>query len=172
MAQTAQQNIPKDKFLVIAVNLLHRQFIAGGRTASKRLYREVYDGRVVPVTAVKMEDGATVRFRCSLDHSEFEGHLNFSAFRTSLSTLLGNLARALQERREVTVFSVEQRPQSVMFGITGVTVEDSKPNVMVLGADTDVQGGGVTLKLMYLDPAQFAPGEASTVAGSGSTAAR
>jgi hypothetical protein len=156
MPQTAQQTIPKDQFLVIAINLLHRQFIAAGRTQAKRLYRDIQEGRTVPITTVRMEDGSTVAFRLSLDHSEFAGHLNFGAFRGGLSVLLGNISRALQDKREVTVFSIEQRPESVLFGITGVTVDGERTSVMVLGADTAGQVGVVTLRLMYLDPAQFA----------------
>ena len=156
MSQSAQQTIPKEKFLVIAVNLLHRHFIAGGRPQAKRLYREIVEGRLAGLTTVKMEDDSTVRFSLSLDHSEFAGHPNFGAFRGGLGVLLGNLARALQDRRDITVFSVEQRPESVLFGITGVTVEGDRTSVMVLGADTGGQAGTVTLRLMYLDPAQFA----------------
>lgn len=156
MSQPAKQTIPKEKFLVIAVNLLHRQFIAAGRAQAKRLYREIREGKLVPLTTVKMEDDSTVRFRLSLDHSEFGGHLNFGAFRGGLSVLLGNLARALQDQRDITVFNVQQRPESVLFGITGVTMEGDRTSVMVLGADTHGQAGVVTLRLMYLDPAQFA----------------
>ncbi|MEE4145981.1 MAG: hypothetical protein V2I26_14345 [Halieaceae bacterium] len=156
MSQPAQQTIPKEKFLVLAVNLLHRYFIAGGRAQAKRLYREIREGKLVPLTSVKMEDDSTVRFSLSLDHSEFGGHLNFGAFRGGLSVLLGNLARALQDRQDITVFSVEQRQESVLFGITGVTVDGDRTSVMVLGADTQGQAGFVTLRLMYLDPAQFA----------------
>ncbi len=155
MAQNRQQTIPKDKFLVIAVNLLHRQFIGAGRTRAKQMYREIEQGRVMPMTAVKMEDNSTVRFRILLDHSEFKGHLNFGAFKASLTTLVGNLSRALQEKKEITVFNVEHGPSSVMFGITAVTVEDDRPNVMVLGADVEGEAAAVTLRLMYLDPAQF-----------------
>ena len=159
MPQTAQQTIPKDKFLVIALNLLHRQFIAAGRTQAKRLYRDVHDGQIMPITTIRMEDGSTVAFRLSLDHSEFAGHLNFSAFRGGLAVLLGNISRALQAKQEVTVFSMEQRPDCVMFGITGVTRDGQRTSVMVLGAETGAEPGKVTLRLMYLDPAQFSPPE-------------
>ncbi len=156
MPPTAQQTIPKDKFLLLAINLLHRHFIAAGRTQAKRLYREIHEGRIAPITTVKMKDGSTLAFRLSLDHSEFAGHLNFGAFRGGLNVLLGNISRALRDKREVTVFSGQQGPESVLFGITGVTVDGDRTSVMVLGADTAGQAGVVTLMLMYLDPAQFA----------------
>jgi len=155
MSQPTQQTIPKEKFLIIATNLLHRQFITGGRAQAKRLYREIREGKLVALTTVQMEDDSTVHFRLSLDHSEFGGHLNFGAFRGGLGVLLGNLAGALREKRDIAVFSVGQRPESVLFGITGVTVEGDRTSVMVLGADTQGQAGVVTLRLMYLNPAQF-----------------
>ena len=157
MTQFAQNSIPRDKFLTICINLLHRNFIECNRTDAKRLYQEVRDGKTVTVTSVQMEDDSTVAFRLSLDHSEFDGHFNFSVFRAGLATLVGNISTALQEQREVKIFSVEKRRGAVLFGITGVTIEDGKPCVMALGADTEGEAGAVTMRLMYLDPSQFAP---------------
>lgn len=156
MVQSAQQTIPKEKFLLIALNLLHRQFIAAPRTEAKRLYREIAEGRIIPLTRVRMEDDSTVDFRLEMDHSELESKLNFGAFRAGLSVLLTNISGALQQQRDVTVFNMQQREQSVMFGITGVTVEGETPNVLVLGADTSGPPGNVLLRLMYLDHRQFA----------------
>lgn len=169
MARSAQQPIPKEKFLLIAINLLHRHIVAAGRAQAKRVYRELKEGRVVAITTVKMEDDSTADFRLSLDHSEFKGHLNFGAFRGGLSVLLGNISMALEDKRDVSVFSMEQRPGSILFGITGVTVEGDKPCVMVLGADMEGEAGAVILRLMYLDPAQF--GRQTDSAGSGETPA-
>ena len=156
MAQSDAQTIPKEKFLLIATNLLHRQFIAAPRTEAKRVFREVAEGRSVPMTTVRMEDNSTVAFRLELDHSEFDGKLNFGAFRASLAVLITNLSRSLEEKRPVTVFNMQHREQSVMFGVTGVTVEQGQPNVLVLGADTSGPPGNVLLRLMYLDHRQFA----------------
>lgn len=156
MAHNPQQTIPTEKFLLIAVNLLHRQFVAATRTQAKQVYREIESGRILGMTTVKMEDESTVRFSVALDHSEFRGQLNFGAFKASVSTLLGNLAKAVQQKKDVTVFSMEGGANSVLFGITGVTVERDLANVMVLGTDVSDQPGLVTLRLMYLNPEQFA----------------
>jgi hypothetical protein len=155
MAQIPQQTIPTDKFLLIAVSLLHQQFVGAARTQAKRVYREFETGRVLAMTTVKMEDESTVRFSMVLDHSEFQGKLNFGAFKASVSILLGNLAAALQEKKEIAIFNVEGSANSVLFGITGITVEGEQPNVMVLGCDVGEEAGAVTLRLMYLHPDQF-----------------
>lgn len=156
MANTPQQTIPTDKFLLIAINLLHRQFLGTPRTQAKQVYREIEKGRSLGMTTVRMEDESTVRFSVMLDHSEFQGHLNFGAFRASVSTLLGNLARTLKDKKDVTVFSVGGDSNSVLFGVSGVTVEDNRTNVMLLGADTGEQPGAMILRLVYLNPDQFA----------------
>lgn len=167
MAQSAQHSIPRDKFLLIAVNLLHRQFIEAPRTEAKRLYGDLFEGRVLPLTRVRMEDDSIVDFGLELDHSEYEGKLNFGAWRGSLSILLENLSRALQQQQEVRVFAMEQRPESVLFGVTGVSVEKGQPNVMVLGADVADKPGSVLLRLMYLDHSQFVEQDAAAGAGPG-----
>ena len=157
MAQNSQQNVPTDQFLMIGVNLLHRQFIAAGRTSSKRTYREIEAGTVKAMAKVKMEDESTIQFNVALDYSEFRGQLNFGAFKASLSILLGNLANALEEKTKVAVFGAGPGTNagSVLFGITGVTVDNELANVMVLGCDVGEEPGIVTLKLMYLNPEQF-----------------
>lgn len=156
MAEPAAQTIPKEKFLLIAANLLHRQFILASRTEAKRVFRELFERKVVPMTTVRMEDQSTVAFRLELDHSEFDGKLNFGAFKASLTELLGNIFRSVEVKRDITVFNMQHREQSVMFGVTGVTVEQGQPNVLVLGADTSGPPGNVLLRLMYLDHRQFA----------------
>jgi len=155
MVQIPQQTIATDKFLLIAVNLLHRQFIGAPRTQAKQVYREIEKGHSQGITTVKMEDESTVRFSVMLDHSEFQGQLNFGAFKASVSTLLGNLARALQEKKNVTIFSVGGGSNSVLFGVSGVTMEDNRANVMVLGTDTGQKPAEMILRLMYLNPDQF-----------------
>ncbi|MEM8561220.1 MAG: hypothetical protein AAGF57_03250 [Pseudomonadota bacterium] len=155
MAHSQESSLPKEKFLVIAVNLLHRQFIDATRTQAKQVYRELAAQRTINMTTLKMEDESTLRVHLAMDSSEFRGQLNFGSFKASLSILLGNLASTLQEEKEVTVFSVQDRPSSVIFGITGVTVDRGVANVMVLGSELGQERGLATLRLMYLDPSQF-----------------
>ncbi len=155
MAQPGSHHIPTEKFLLIALNLLHRELIAVPRTQAKRLFRELEQRKAIPLKTIRMEDRSTVAFRLEMDHSEFDGKLNFGAFRAGLSVLLNNISRMLQEKRPVRVFQMQDREQSVMFGVTGVSVERGVPQVLVLGADTSGPPGNVLLRLMYLDRRQF-----------------
>jgi len=160
MAQLQTQAIPREKFLTLSVSLLHRAFIESARTDAKNMYRQVSGGRAVHLSTVEMEDKSTSRFELSLDQSEFRGKLNYGAFRASLASLIANISQALRDEKEFSVFNAQEDTDTMIFGITAVTVERDTANVMVLGADLDGQGGATTLRLMYLDPEQFAQGQA------------
>ncbi len=155
MAQLQNQSIPRDKFLLMSVNLLHKAFIEASRTEAKKLYRLLAEGTPVGLSKVQMEDKSTLAVGLSLDQSEFRGRLNFGAFRSSVATLIGNVGKALQDGSTYPVFGGEAEAGGMIFGITAVTAEDGQANVMVLGTKTGDRGAGVMLRLMYLDPGQF-----------------
>jgi hypothetical protein len=169
MAQHGTQSIPRDKFLTLSVNLLHKALLEVSRTRAKSIYRELAEGRVVPLTRVQMEDRALVQFDLALDLSEYRGKRSFGSFRNSLAMLVGRLAEALRTRENITVFTAEHDQNVVIFGVTGLTWADGQPNVMVLGADAGSGQPTVMLKLMYLDPAQF---EVEQTAAAGEPPAR
>ncbi|CAA0098411.1 Uncharacterised protein [Halioglobus japonicus] len=156
MSQSQIQSMPQDKFLLVAVNLLHKAFIEATRTEAKALYKQIVGGEIVNLTRVQLVDDSTATFQLSLSHSEFQGRLNFGAFRASVTALVSNIAKALREERELKVFNALNDGSAMIFGITAVTVEDSKPNVMVLATDSSAQESATVLQLMYLDPTQFA----------------
>jgi hypothetical protein len=156
MAQLQSQTLPQDKFLTIAVNLINKALLEAGRTEAKNRFKELSQGRRLPLTQVQMEDKSLVRFDLALDHGEYDGKLNFGGFRTSVALLLKNLVDTLRESKPITVFSADNDNDVKLFGVTAVTVEDDKPNVMVLGSDSAGGQPLVVLRLMYLDPRQFA----------------
>jgi hypothetical protein len=148
-------SLSSDKFLTVAVNLLHKAFFDNTRTAAKGIFRELQEGRVVKLTNLQLEDKSTVRFDLDLDASEYRGKLGFSGFRASLGLLINNIAEAIRKQQEVKTFTHQQNPQARLFGITAVTVEGREPSVLVLGADTGGPDAVVRLNLLYLDHRQF-----------------
>lgn len=156
MAQLETKSMSREQFLTVAVNLLHRVLVESGRTEAKNLYRALIEGKRVALTNVQMEDKSTVRFDLALDHSEFEGNLNYSAFRASTRTLLANLAAAVREGVDVPTFGAEGDANNMIFGVSGVTEEDGVPAVMVLSANLGGRDASVLLRLMYLNYRQFA----------------
>ncbi len=164
---TQPQSIPQEKFLLIAANLLHRTFVDTPRTTAKGVYRDLMSGRPVYLTTVQMEDKSTVPFHLALEHAEYCGKLSYGAFRSSVAVLINNIMQQLQEKKPVKVFTAAQNADNLVFGVTAVTVNDERPNVMMLGADVSGSNGAMLLRLSYFDPEQF---RAETgVAGDGSS---
>jgi hypothetical protein len=155
MARFQTESLPQEKFLLVAVNLLHKAFVEATRTEAKKMYQQISGGDIVHLTTVRMADESTARFNVSLARSEFQGKLNYSAFRRSLEILITNITQALQDERELKVFTAQNGGSAMIFGVTAVTREDDTANVMVMAADMGEQEGATTLQLMYLDPAQF-----------------
>jgi hypothetical protein len=156
----ASHALSQNQFLVVAANLMHRFLIEPSRADAKQRFRDLEDGRLLALQTVEMEDKSQAQFGVSLDHSEFRGKLNFSAFRSSLEMLLVNLSEALKSEKEVPSFASHENAEAKIFGVTGVTLDDEQVNVMVLGMEPDSSGRATILKLMYLDPAQFEEKEA------------
>jgi hypothetical protein len=155
MAAMQSQSIPSDQFLLMSVNLLHKAFLEASRTDAKNLYKALAEGTLVRLTTVQMEDKSTLGVNLSLDHSEFRGKLNFGAFRASVGALIGKVGQTLKEEQDYPMFGGDEEGGAMIFGITGLTVEEQQPNVMVLASQTLGSDASVTLKLMYLDPSQF-----------------
>lgn len=155
MSKIETQSMPREQFLTIAINLLHRAFMDAKRTDAKNLFKAVSEGKRVALTNLQMEDKSSVRFDLSMDHSEYAGTLNFGAFRSSLTALLSNLVDAVKEQREITTFGAEGDSANIIFGVTGVTVEKEVPSVLVLSTSTGGQEAAVMLRVMYLDYQQF-----------------
>ena len=155
MPQAQTQSIPREKFLTMAANLLHKALLDVPRTEAKNAYKDIVKGQALHLATVRMEDQSTVRFQVSLDHSEYKGRLSFGAFRSSLTLLISNLGQALNDEKEITMFSAEHDPNSTIFGVTAITQDENVPNIMVLGTDSQEGQPAVMLRLMYIDNSQF-----------------
>ena len=148
-------------FLTIATNVLYKTLLEVPRTSSKNVFKAISEGKRVSILDVRMEDDADVRFDLALDHSEYRGgRLNFTAFRDSVTVLVGALGENLRNHTDVPVFT-EQRDGSLLFGVPGVTQEQGQANALMLGVN--LRGAGtVLLKLQYIDPTQFQMQEQQT----------
>ena len=73
MADYQTQSISREKFLVIAINLLHKSLVDAARTDAKNVFKELAEGKTYPLTNVRMENKSIVRFDVQLDDSEFVG---------------------------------------------------------------------------------------------------
>ena len=162
MASSQIQSMPQEKFLLVALNLLHTAFVEASRTEAKKLYSEIFQGSIVHLTSVKLADESIARFDLSLAHGEYQGSLNYGGFRASLAALISNISKVINEKKELRVFNAMNGGNAMIFGITAITHEDDKANVMVLAVDSGEEGGGTTLQLMYLNPTQFTNSQVSS----------
>ena len=153
---TQEKSLSTVKFLTIAVNLLNTAFLESTRTEAKKLFRQLLEGQVAPITHLEMEDKSVVRVDLALNRQCYPGNLSFSSFRTSLTLLLANAAETLKSPQELRTFRNEQDPKnSVLFGVTAVVIDGDVTSVLALGAETGRGGPNILLQLSYLDPAQF-----------------
>lgn len=151
--------LSSEKFLTIAANLIHRGLLDSSRTDAKNLYRDLYAGKNVPLTQVRMEDESLVRFDLVLDYSEYNGTLSFGAFRTGIAVLIGNIGEALKKPESLRTFRNQQNSRAALFGVTALTVEGGETSVLALGADPAAAESTVQLQLMYLPSDQFLEAE-------------
>ncbi|CAN0601696.1 unnamed protein product [Ectocarpus sp. 12 AP-2014] len=153
--QTSSVNLSSDKFLTMSVNLLNRAFLENSRTEAKKLFRQLEEGKTMAITHLQMEDKSMVRVDVALNHKFFPGKLNFRTFKTALTLLLSNAAETLKKPEDLRTYRNEVDPNSVLFGVTAVVIEDNVPSVLALGAETGRGGPNFLLQLSYLDPKQF-----------------
>ena len=149
-------NIPPEKFLTIATNVLFKAVLEAPRTTAKNIYGAIGEGKRVSLLDVRMDDGGELRFDLTLDHSEYLGErLNFGSFRNSLTALVRSVGEKFQQQAEIPVFT-EQTDGSLLFGVPGVTNDEAgQVNVLMLGVDLQSRAGTALLKLQYLSPSQF-----------------
>ncbi len=157
MQGTKSSSLSADKFLTVSVNLLNRAILEATRTDAKKIFRALTEGQTIALTQLELEDKSTVRVDLSLNHTLYPGRLNFRGFRTSLSLLLRNAVEALQDPGSLRTFRNEENPDSMLFGLTAVVVDNGVPSVMALGVESARGDASVLLQLSFLDPKQFAP---------------
>lgn len=167
MSKTQVTTLDTAKLATIAVNLLNQNLLEAERTQAKRVFRELEAGRSVGLTNLRMEDGGVVRFDIELDATEFRGSLNFSAFRDGIQALLARLVEELRLDGPLPYFvpldATGSRPDGALrlFAAGGFTVHEGTVNALLLGAEPDGVEPVATLKLVYVDPDQFAQESAS-----------
>ena len=162
--------LDSNQLATVAANLLNQGILESERTSAKRIFRELEANRRVSLTTLKMEDGGTVRMDLSMDATAFNGTLNFSAWRDGVMALVAQLADDLRAEKSLPVFkpidppgdATEEEVGLNLIGCVGATTHDGMVNTLMLGIRPDPSRPIVTLRLVYVDPAQFASGSSSS----------
>ena len=153
MNQYQNSAMEPEKFITIAVNLLHRSFIDSPRDEAKRLFAEIKAGKTIHLVRIKLEDTSELAVDLALDCSEYVGKLNYAAFKNVMQAMLVCIAKQVQSKAELNVFT-DAETGNIIFNLPGVVEDDEHVNMLVLGAQREVPGA-VTLKLQFLDVSQF-----------------
>jgi len=162
--------LDSNQLATVAANLLNQGILEAERTNAKRIFRELEAKRRVSLTTLKMEDGGTVRMDLSLDAAAFNGTLNFSAWRDGVMALVAQLADDLRAEKSLPVFKPIESADALsteeaglnLIGCVGATTHDGTVNTLMLGIRPDPAKPIVTLRLVYVDPTQFAPESSSS----------
>lgn len=148
-----QIEIQPQQILAAVHQHLANSFFGQPKTEAKQLFKRISNGESVPFMEISSDDKGDVVCAIGLDHSEYVGKLNFSAFRDVLASHLRNVGEILGKKEDLNVFSNEQTGD-ILFNIPGMVARDGDINVLVTGIEQR-KAGELTVKLMFLDPDNF-----------------
>ena len=141
-------------FLTVIHNNYKRLFLDSSETDAEEGYRKLMDDQTVPIVEISAPDQGEVTCDLALDHSQFLGTLNFSRFRNALIAHLSQISDTLKSEDELNVLTNEDTGDIVYY-VPGIVEEDGTINVLVTGVEQRT-AGELTVRLMFLDPQQFA----------------
>lgn len=152
------------EFLRIASNILIKCLLNADRINAKAMFNNLLDGEIERLVTAQMEDGSELSFDITLEHTEYRGKLNHSAFKTNLSLLLMAVDEFLKAEKNIPVLTDEQTGTFV-FGLPGLAEDKNSGelNALLLGADLG-QPGTACLKLQFFEPDQFINAETASEA--------
>lgn len=145
------ENISQVKIITIAINLLHNVFMEMHEDFSGA-YNDIYGGKQLYLTTVVMEDGSQLPFHLELDHTHYNGELNFAAFDAGVRLLIANLVEALRDK-EITVHEAERYGRMRILGVTALIQSGDTFNALVLGCGSAQTPG--LLRLIYLGEGEY-----------------
>ncbi len=141
-------------FLTVIHNNYKRLFLDSSEIDAEEEYRKLMDDQTVPIIEISAPDQGEVTCDLALDHSQFLGTLNFSRFRKALIAHLSQIADTLKSEDELNVLTNEDTGDIVYY-VPGIVEDDGTINVLVTGVEQRT-AGELTVRLMFLDPHQFA----------------
>ena len=153
-AEFQDHRIKPVQLLSACANVLHRAFIDSGRVDAKRRFRELSEGRRIPLVELALDDDSVLQMQLQLDHRYHQGGFNFSGFRRLLGLLLYRLGERLEQAQPDLALMNDDGGRKLLFHIPAVETQGDSYNILVLGVDLNTPGVAV-LQLMYMDPSQY-----------------
>jgi hypothetical protein len=153
MSGFQSHSMSHSQFLKIASNVIGKCVIHAERTDAKAIFSSIAAGNTESLVTVRMEDDRELRFELKLDHSEFRGKLNYSAFKANVSILLAIVGEHLQADKDVSV-RTDGLSGNFVFALPALSEEQGELNALLLGANL-AQPGVACLNLAFFDSSQF-----------------
>ena len=132
---------------------LTNTFFRQEKTAAKRAYSDISSGGSIPFLEISAAEKGEITCSLALDHSEYVGKLNFSAFRDILAAHLQQIAAKLKNEEDLNIFT-NQQTGDLLFHIPGILQRDDTVNALVTSVEQR-EPGELIVKLMFLDPANY-----------------
>lgn len=142
------------QLLTAAANILHKSFIESSRVDAKRRFRELSEGRQIPLVELSLGDASTLQMQMRIDRRFHAGSFNFSGFRRMVGLLLYQIGERLSQAQPDLALMNDDGGRELLFHIPAVEKQGDSLNILVLGVDLKTPGTAV-LQLLYMDPSQY-----------------
>lgn len=137
----------------IAANILDQLFIRAPKDKAKNMFKDIKQGKTVPLGKIKIQESLNPPLQLSLDYSEFRGPgFNFDAFSAALKGILSRVSEHMQAKKDFDVLSSEDG--TALIHLPGIIQIQDQYNVMLMALELGTLEK-ITLKLMFVDPSQY-----------------
>lgn len=146
-------NLQTAELMTAITNNLHKRFFSAPKTKAKQHYQALESGEEISFMDINVPGQLKISCSLALDHSQFVGSLSFSRFRDALASHLNQITDRLKNKANLNVYTAEGS-NDLIFHIPGLVQTGDTLNILVTGIEQP-QVGRMTIRLMFLDPAQF-----------------
>ena len=143
---------PKQLLAAICQELTN-VFFGQQKAEAKQAFNKISSGESIPLIEISSNKRGDVQGVLALDHSEFNGKLNFSAFRDCLGAHLHLVGEKLKQDENLNIFTNEETGD-FLFNIPGILEREGTINVILTGIEQR-RAGEIIVKLMFINPDNY-----------------
>ena len=139
----------------LAAKLLDRIFRQAPKDKIKPVFKELKNGKQIPLGHVTLDAKVDSDLKLALDYSEFKGPgFNFDVFAAALEGVLQQISDVFRDQGELNIMTSEDA--SVLIHLPGAVQIGEQLNVLVLAFEmADINN--IVVKLMFVEPDQYEP---------------
>lgn len=162
----------------LSCRILYQTFVLQAKDKAKMALKELKSGKGLNIGELTLsaknnetgiEEELKLPMKLKLDYSEFRGPFNFPSFEASVRATISLLGQTMDAKGDLNILT-DEKTGSAMLHMPGVTQDqDDRFNVMVMAIEPLKERQrklGLGVKLMYIDPDQYAELRKDDVEGS------